>query len=133
MMSSNAILIKLVSVMRFAIMVGAGRWWATACRSAKWCSSASPSRSAVSAVLCLARRADGGGAHRRPFGHAGRGLIAWPHVLNFAALPGLPLADVPCAVLRGAAVNWGARALILKYVCGVYRWTAVGVGFAACW
>jgi drug/metabolite transporter (DMT)-like permease len=68
---------------------------------------------------------------QRPFGHLTRGLISVAGMfLNFAALARLQLVDATAIAFASPLITVALAALILKESVRVYRWSAVGVGFA---
>jgi drug/metabolite transporter (DMT)-like permease len=128
----NAILIKLVSVLLFALMSVLVRWlgggiplgqvvfFRSAC-------------ALLPVVLIYAWRGELMAAVRtdRPLGHLGRGLISVAGMfLNFAALARLPLADANALSFAAPLITVALAALILKERVRVYRWSAVAIGFA---
>src|SRR5215475_8178670 len=99
----HAILIKLLSVLLFALMSVLVRWLGD---------------------RAAAVRTD------RPLGHLGRGMISVAGMfLNFAALARLPLADANALSFAAPLITVALAALILKEQVRVYRWSAVAVGF----
>jgi drug/metabolite transporter (DMT)-like permease len=67
---------------------------------------------------------------QRPFGHLGRGLISVAGMfLNFAALARLPLVDVTAISFAAPLITVALAALVLKESVRAYRWSAVAVGF----
>jgi drug/metabolite transporter (DMT)-like permease len=67
----------------------------------------------------------------RPFGHLGRGLISIAGMfLTFASLARLPLMDATAISFAAPLIMVALAALILHERVRIYRWTAVGVGFA---
>lgn len=67
----------------------------------------------------------------RPFGHFGRGMISVVGMFfNFAALARLPIVDVTTITFASPLITVALSAWILKERVRVYRWSAVGVGFA---
>jgi drug/metabolite transporter (DMT)-like permease len=68
---------------------------------------------------------------QRPLGHIGRGLIAVAGMfLNFAALARLPLVDATAIAFASPLITVAFAALFLKERVRIYRWSAVGIGFA---
>jgi drug/metabolite transporter (DMT)-like permease len=66
----------------------------------------------------------------RPFGHVGRGLIGVAGMFfNFAALARLPLAEATAISFAAPLITVALAALLLHERVGLYRWSAVGVGF----
>jgi len=87
----------------------------------------------VPVVLIYAMRGELMSAVRtnRPFGQLGRGTLStFGMFTNFAALTRLPLADVTAISFASPLITVALAALILKERVRVYRWSAVGVGFA---
>lgn len=67
---------------------------------------------------------------RRPFGQLGRGSISVCGMFsNFGALARLPLADATAISFSSPLMTVALAALILKERVGIYRWSAVAVGF----
>lgn len=67
----------------------------------------------------------------RPLGHLGRGLLSVGGMFsNFSALVRLPLADVTAIQFASPLITVALAAAVLKERVRVYRWTAVGIGFA---
>jgi drug/metabolite transporter (DMT)-like permease len=67
---------------------------------------------------------------RRPGAQAIRGLLgAGGMFSNFAAVARLPIADVTAIYFYSPLITVALAALILREQVGVYRWTAVIVGF----
>jgi len=128
----NAILIKLVSVLLFAMMSVLVRWLGDRVPLGQMVFFRS-AFAILPVLLFYAWRGELMAAVRtdRPFGHAGRGLISVASMfLNFAALARLPLADANALSFAAPLITVALAALILKERVRVYRWTAVGVGFA---
>lgn len=68
---------------------------------------------------------------KRPFGHLGRGMISiFGMFLNFAALARLPLVDATAISFAAPLITVGLAAIFLGERVRIYRWMAVGVGFA---
>lgn len=68
---------------------------------------------------------------RRPLGQLGRGLLSVCVMFtNFSALTRLPLADATAISFAAPLITVALAAIILKEHVGLYRWTAVAVGFA---
>ena len=128
----NAILIKLVSVLLFAVMSVLVRWLGDRVPLGQMVFFRS-AFAILPVLLFYGWRGELMAAVRtdRPFGHAGRGLISVASMfLNFAALARLPLADANALSFAAPLITVALAALILKERVRVYRWTAVGVGFA---
>ncbi len=67
---------------------------------------------------------------RRPFGQLGRGLLSVGGMFtNFSALTRLPLADATAISFASPLITVALAATILKERVGVFRWSAVLVGF----
>ena len=67
---------------------------------------------------------------RRPLGQLGRGSISVCGMFsNFGALARLPLADATAISFSSPLMTVALAALILKERVGIYRWSAVAVGF----
>jgi drug/metabolite transporter (DMT)-like permease len=67
----------------------------------------------------------------RPLGHVGRGLISVGGMfLNFAALARLPLAEATALSFAAPLITVVLAALFLNERVRIYRWSAVGIGFA---
>ena len=68
---------------------------------------------------------------KRPFGHVGRGLISVAGMfLNFAALVRLPLSDATAISFAAPLITVAFAAMFLGERVRIYRWSAVGIGFA---
>lgn len=66
----------------------------------------------------------------RTFGHVGRGLVGLAGMFfNFAALARLPLADATALTFAAPLITVALAWLVLGERVRVHRWTAVGVGF----
>jgi len=128
----HAILIKLISVLLFAVMSVLVRWLGDRVPLGQMVFFRS-AFAIVPVVVIFALRGELGAAVRteRPFGHLGRGLISVASMfLNFAALARLPLADANALSFAAPLITVALAAMILKEQVRVYRWTAVAVGFA---
>lgn len=67
----------------------------------------------------------------RPFGQLGRGLLSVCGMFsNFSALTRLPLADATAIQFASPLITVALAAAILKEKVGLFRWSAVLVGFA---
>lgn len=67
----------------------------------------------------------------RPLGHLGRGAISVVGMfLNFAALARLPLVDATAISFAAPLITVAFAAWFLGERVRIYRWSAVGVGFA---
>ncbi len=127
----HAILIKLVSVLLFAIMSALIRWLGDRIPLGQVVFFRSISAIAP-VVLIYAWRHELAAAVRtsRPLGHVGRGLISVAGMfLNFAALARLPLMDATAISFAAPLVTVALAALLLSERVHVYRWSAVAVGF----
>ena len=68
---------------------------------------------------------------KRPLGHAGRGMISVASMfLNFAALARLPLSDATAISFAAPLITVAFAAMFLGERVRIFRWSAVGVGFA---
>ncbi len=127
----HAILIKLLSVLLFAIMSVLVRWLGERVPLGQVVFFRS-AFAILPVVLIYAARGELLMAVRteRPLGHLGRGMISVAGMfLNFAALARLPLADANALSFAAPLITVALAALILKEHVRVYRWTAVAVGF----
>ena len=87
----------------------------------------------VPVVIIYALRRELAAAVRtaRPFGHVGRGLVGIAGMfLSFAALARLPLANATAIGFAAPLITVALAALVLKERVRLYRWSAVGIGFA---
>jgi drug/metabolite transporter (DMT)-like permease len=67
---------------------------------------------------------------RRPLGHLGRGMQAiFGMFMNFAALARLPLMEATAISFASPLITVALAALILRERVRIYRWSAVVVGF----
>ena len=67
---------------------------------------------------------------KRPLGHAGRGAISiFGMFCNFSALARLPIVDATAISFASPLITVALAALLLKERVGIYRWSAVIVGF----
>jgi drug/metabolite transporter (DMT)-like permease len=67
----------------------------------------------------------------RPLGHLGRGAISVLGMfLNFAALARLPLSDAIAITFAAPLITVAFAAMFLGERVRIFRWSAVGVGFA---
>jgi drug/metabolite transporter (DMT)-like permease len=128
---AHAILIKMLSVLLFAIMSALIRWLGDRVPLGQVVFF----RSAfailpVLAIYAWRRELISAVRTERPFGHLGRGMISVAGMfLNFAALARLPLADANALSFASPLITVALAALILKEEVRVYRWTAVAIGF----
>ena len=127
----HAILIKLLSVLLFAMMSVLVRWLGDKVPLGQVVFFRSAA-AILPVALIYAVRGELAAAVRteRPFGHIGRGMISVAGMfLNFAALARLPLADANALSFAAPLITVALAALILKEEVRVYRWTAVAIGF----
>ena len=128
---AHAILIKMLSVLLFAVMSSLIRWLGDRVPLGQVVFFRSAF--AILPVLAIyALRGEIFAAVRtaRPFGHLGRGMISVAGMfLSFAALARLPLADANALSFASPLITVALAALILKEDVRVYRWTAVAIGF----
>jgi drug/metabolite transporter (DMT)-like permease len=127
----HAILIKLVSVLLFALMSVMVRWLGDRVPVGQVVFFRS-AFAILPVALVYAWRGELLMAMRteRPFGHLGRGLISVASMfLNFAALARLPLADANALSFAAPLITVALAALVLKERVRVFRWTAVAIGF----
>ncbi len=129
---AHAILIKMLSVLLFAVMSVLVRWLGDRVPLGQVVFFRSAF--AILPVLAIfAVRGELAAAVRteRPFGHIGRGMISVAGMfLNFAALARLPLADANALSFASPLITVALAALVLGETVRVYRWSAVAVGFA---
>jgi len=126
-----AILIKLLSVLLFAVMSVLVRFVGESIPLGQVVFFRS-AFAIVPVMVIYAYRGELGAAVRtgRPFGHITRGLISVAGMfLNFAALARLPLVDATAISFASPLITVGLAAFILKERVRVYRWSAVAVGF----
>jgi drug/metabolite transporter (DMT)-like permease len=127
----HAILIKMLSVLLFALMSVLVRWLGDRIPLGQVVFF----RSAfailpVLAIFWLRGELMAAVRTERPFGHLGRGMISVAGMfLNFAALARLPLADANALSFASPLITVALAALILGETVRVYRWSAVAVGF----
>jgi drug/metabolite transporter (DMT)-like permease len=128
---AHAILIKLLSVLLFAMMSALIRWLGDRVPLGQVVFFRSAF--AILPVLGIyALRGELFSAVRteRPFGHLGRGMISVVGMfLSFAALARLPLADANALSFASPLITVALAAMILKEQVRIYRWTAVAIGF----
>jgi drug/metabolite transporter (DMT)-like permease len=128
---AHAILIKMLSVLLFAMMSALIRWLGDRVPLGQVVFFRSAF--AILPVLAIyALRGEIFAAVRteRPFGHLGRGMISVAGMfLSFAALARLPLADANALSFASPLITVALAAMILKEQVRVYRWTAVAIGF----
>jgi len=127
----HAILIKLLSVLLFAMMSVLVRWLGDRVPLGQVVFFRS-AFAILPVAFIYAWRGELLSAVRteRPLGHLGRGMISVAGMfLNFAALARLPLADANALSFAAPLITVALAALILKEQVRVYRWSAVAVGF----
>src|ERR1700722_6335852 len=126
-----AILIKLLSVLLFAMMLALLRFVGDVVPVGQVVFFRSVF--AIVPVLAIyAWRGELGAAVRtgRPLGHLTRGLISIVSMfLNFAALARLPLTDAIAISFASPLITVALAALVLKERVRIYRWSAVTIGF----
>lgn len=126
-----AILIKLLSVLLFAVMSVLVRYVGDKVPLGQVVFFRS-AFAIVPVMVIYAWRGELGAAVRtgRPLGHVTRGLISVASMfLNFAALARLPLVDATAIQFASPLITVALAALILKEPVRIYRWSAVVVGF----
>ncbi len=126
-----AILIKLLSVLLFAVMSVLIRSVGEAVPLGQVVFFRS-AFAIVPVIVIYSWRGEFGEAVRtgRPLGHVTRGLISVAGMfLNFAALARLPLVDATAISFASPLITVALAAFLLKETVRVYRWTAVAVGF----
>jgi drug/metabolite transporter (DMT)-like permease len=127
----HAILIKMLSVLLFAVMSVLVRWLGDRVPLGQIVFFRS-AFAILPVVAIFAWRGELMAALRtdRPFGHLGRGMISVAGMfLNFAALARLPLADANALSFASPLITVALAALVLGEQVRIYRWTAVAVGF----
>jgi drug/metabolite transporter (DMT)-like permease len=127
-----AILIKLLSVLLFAVMSALVRFVGDAVPLGQVVFFRSVF-AIIPVVLIYAWRGEVGAAVRtgRPLGHLTRGLISVASMfLNFAALARLPLVDATAISFAAPFITVALAAVVLHERVRAYRWTAVALGFA---
>lgn len=133
-MSLNAaILIKVVSVLLFALMSALVRYVGESGVPLGQVVFFRSVFALIPVVLIYAARRELGSAVRtsRPLGHLGRGSISLVGMfLNFAALSRLPLVDATAISFASPMITVALAALVLSERVRSYRWSAVAVGFA---
>jgi len=127
----HAILIKMLSVLLFALMAVLVRWLGDRVPLGQVVFF----RSAfaiipVLAIFALRGKLAAAVRTERPWGHVVRGLISVAGMfLSFASVARLPLADANALSFASPLITVALAALILKENVRIYRWTAVGIGF----
>jgi drug/metabolite transporter (DMT)-like permease len=127
----HAILVKMLSVLLFAMMSVLVRWLGDRVPLGQVVFFRS-AFAILPVVAVFALRGELLAAVRteRPFGHLGRGMISVAGMfLNFAALARLPLADANALSFASPLITVALAAFILGEHVRVYRWTAVAIGF----
>jgi drug/metabolite transporter (DMT)-like permease len=85
----------------------------------------------VIVIYALRRELEAAVRMGRPFGHAGRGLTAIGGMFcNFSALARLPIVDATALSFVAPLITVAMAALLLGERVRIYRWSAVGIGFA---
>lgn len=128
----KAVLLKLISALMFAVMSALVRWLSETVSVGQIVFYRS-AFAILPVVVIYAWRRELMAAVRtnRPLGHVGRGLISVGGMyLNFAALARLPLAEATALSFAAPLITVALAALLLKERVRIYRWSAVGVGFA---
>ncbi|HEY4773198.1 MAG TPA: DMT family transporter [Xanthobacteraceae bacterium] len=129
---ATAILIKLISVLLFALMGTLIRYVGAKFPVGQIVFFRS-AFAILPVVVIYALRGELAAAVRteRPFGHLGRGLLGIAGMfLTFAALARLPLMDAVAITFAAPLITVALAALILHERVRVYRWSAVAIGFA---
>src|SRR5919201_2566582 len=128
----KGILLKLVSALMFAVMQGLVRSLGEAIPVGQVVFFRSACAIIPVVVIYALRRELYAAVHtKRLAGHAGRGLVGLAGMFfNFAALARLPLAEVTAISFASPLATVALAALMLKERVRIYRWSAVGVGFA---
>jgi hypothetical protein len=127
----HAILIKMLSVLLFAVMSVLVRWLGDRVPLGQVVFFRS-AFAILPVVAIFAWRGELMAAVRtdRPFGHLGRGMISVAGMfLNFAALARLPLADANALSFASPLITVALAAFILGEQVRIYRWSAVAIGF----
>jgi drug/metabolite transporter (DMT)-like permease len=127
----HAILIKMLSVLLFAVMSVLVRWLGDRVPLGQVVFFRS-AFAILPVVAIFAWRGELMAAVRtdRPFGHLGRGMISVAGMfLNFAALARLPLADANALSFASPLITVALAAFILGETVRIYRWSAVAIGF----
>lgn len=127
----HAILVKLLSVLLFAVMSVLVRYLGDRVPVGQVVFFRS-AFALLPVVVFYAWRRELAAAVRtdRPFGHFARGLISVAGMfLNFAALARLPIADATALSFAAPLITVALAAFVLKEHVRRYRWTAVGIGF----
>jgi drug/metabolite transporter (DMT)-like permease len=126
----HAILLKLLSVLLFAMMSALIRWVGMRVPLGEVVFFRSLSSLAPILLIYAWRGELAAMRTRRPLGHLFRGLISIASMyLNFAALARLPLLDATAIGFAAPLVTVALAAIILNESVHAYRWSAVAVGF----
>jgi drug/metabolite transporter (DMT)-like permease len=126
----NAILLKIISTLLFAVMSALVRWLGDSVPLGQVVFF----RSAVAivpVVIIYALRGELWAAVRtsRPFGHVSRGVVgAGGMFFNFAALARLPIADATAISFSSPLITVALAGLLLGERVRIYRWSAVIAG-----
>jgi drug/metabolite transporter (DMT)-like permease len=128
---AHAILIKLLSVLLFAIMSALIRWLGDRVPLGQVVFFRSAAGILpVIAVYGFRHELDAVVRTSRPYGHVGRGLISLVGMyLSFAALARLPLMDATAIGFAAPLFTVALAAIFLNEKVHVYRWSAVSIGF----
>ncbi|MFL9823585.1 DMT family transporter [Rhodoplanes sp. SY1] len=127
-----AILVKIVSVLLFAVMSALARYLGEAGIPLGQVVFFRSLFALLLIVVIYAARHELSAAVRtsRLLGHVGRGSIGVAGMfLNFAALARLPLVDATAITFAAPLITVALAAVVLSERVRAYRWTAVGVGF----
>ena len=127
----HAILIKMLSVLLFALMSVLVRWLGDRIPLGQMVFFRS-AFAIVPVVIIYAARRELVTALRtdHPVGHLARGVISvFGMFLSFAALARLPLVDATAISFAAPLITVALAALILKERVRAYRWSAVVIGF----
>ncbi len=127
----HAILIKLISVLLFAVMSALIRWLGATIPLGEVVFFRSISTAVpVLLVYALRREITVPLYTKRPLGHVTRGAISVAGMfLSFAALARLPLMDATAISFAAPLVTVALAAILLDERVHAYRWGAVAVGF----
>jgi drug/metabolite transporter (DMT)-like permease len=127
---ARAVFLKLISTFLFAVMSALIRWVAAKVPLGEIVFFRAAFAIAPVVVIYAWRRELLAAVRtRRPFGHAGRGLVgAAGMFFNFAALARLGLADVTAIQFSSPLMTVALAAVLLRERVRIYRWSAVGIG-----
>ena len=120
----HAILIKMLSVLLFALMSVLVRWLGDRIPLGQMVFFRS-AFAILPVIIIYAWRNELGAAVRtgRPLGHLGRGLISvFGMFLNFAALSRLPLVDATAISFASPLITVALSAILLNENVRIYRW-----------